>query len=170
MTSIDELFKSAPGPSKRKFENPSSADPSQVYKSAKLSSTGDVKSHASVADGQEDDDDDEAGPELPPDLEGDDDEGRFFGGGIDEDAKDAMDYLDAQDGDEVIGEEKYDLPWLRKLALGFEKSVTKNSSLRAKYVTRRHTGAFTDFIRLGTRMIRRSLCNRKASLTRLYTV
>jgi beta-catenin-like protein 1 len=73
---------------------------------------------------------------LPPDLEdepGDDEEGRFFGGGLDENAKDAMDFLDAQDGDDVIREEKYDASWLRKLALNFEKKVNKNASLRAKY-------------------------------------
>jgi beta-catenin-like protein 1 len=44
-----------------------------------------------------------------------------------------MEYIDAQDGDEAIGEEKYDVPWVRKLALNFEKKVNKNASLRAKY-------------------------------------
>ncbi|PVH97674.1 DUF1716-domain-containing protein [Periconia macrospinosa] len=137
MTSIDDLFKGASG--KRKFENPTEADPTQAYKSVKLSSNSDAKRalHASAADDEEDEEDGEAGPALPPDLEGsedgDDEEGRFFGGGIDEDAKDAMDYLDAQDGEEAIEEEKYDLPWLRKLALNFEKKVNKNASLRAKY-------------------------------------
>lgn len=135
MTSIDDLFKGANAATKRKFENPSEADPTLAYKSAKLSSNSDVKrpAHASVAD---DDDDEEAGPALPPDLEdeaGDDEDGRFFGGGLDEDAKDAMDYLDAQDGEEAITEEKYDSSWLRKFALAFEKKVNKNASLRAKY-------------------------------------
>lgn len=137
MTSIDELFKGANGASKRKFENPNQADPTQSYKTAKFDIRSDVKqsTHASVADVEEDDDD-EAGPSLPPDFEdeaGDDDEGRFFGGGLDENAKDAMDFLDAQGGDEVIREEKYDAAWVRKLALNFEKKVNKNSTLRAKY-------------------------------------
>lgn len=136
MTSIDDLFKGTSSATKRKFENPSEADPTQAYKSAKLSSNSDAKrpAHASVA--EEDDDEEEAGPSLPPDLEdedGDDEEGRFFGGGLDEDAKDAMDYLDAQDGEEAIGEERYDSSWLRKVALNFEKRVNKNASLRAKY-------------------------------------
>ncbi|EDU47357.1 beta-catenin protein [Pyrenophora tritici-repentis] len=135
MTSIDELFKSANGTTKRKFENPKEADPMQSYKSVKLSTNGDVKAQASVAD--EDNDDDEAGPSLPPDFEddgpGDDDEGRFFGDGLDENARDAMEYIDAKDGDEVIQDEKYDIPWVRKLALNFEKKVNKNASLRAKY-------------------------------------
>ena len=134
MTSIDDLFKSANGATKRKFENPREADPTQAYKTAKLSPNSDVTQSATVED---EDDDEEAGPSLPPDFEddgpGDDDEGRFFEGGLDEDAKDAMDYLDAQDGDEAIRGEKYDATWLRKLCLNFEKRVNKNSTLRAKY-------------------------------------
>ncbi|KAK7186206.1 hypothetical protein DPSP01_005036 [Paraphaeosphaeria sporulosa] len=135
MTSIDDLFKGTSSAIKRKFENPSEADPTQAFKSAKLSSNSDAKrpAHAYVA---EEDDDEEAGPSLPPDFgdeEGDDEDGRFFGGGIDEDAKDALDYLDAQDGEEAIGEERYDSSWLRKMAVNFEKKVSKNASLRAKY-------------------------------------
>lgn len=135
MTSIDDLFKGANGSSKRKYENPNQADPTQTYKTAKLGVDRDVKQsvQASVA---EEEDDEEAGPSLPPDTEdetGDDDEGRFFGGGLDENAKDAMDFLDAQEGEEVMKEENYDAAWLRRLALNFEKKVNKNSSLRAKY-------------------------------------
>ncbi|KAH7390989.1 Catenin-beta-like protein [Phaeosphaeria sp. MPI-PUGE-AT-0046c] len=132
MTSIDDLFKGANGATKRKFENPRGADPTQAYKSVKLSSDSDVKHSATVADEEEDD---EAGPSLPPDFDedGDDDEGRFFEGGLDEDTKDAMDYLDAQDGEDAIREEKHDSAWLRKLCLNFEKRVNKNASLRAKY-------------------------------------
>ncbi|KAF1355931.1 hypothetical protein EJ07DRAFT_167786 [Lizonia empirigonia] len=98
MKSIDDLFKSHNG-TKRKFENPIEADPSQAYKSVKLQGNTDVKRSAQVEDDEEDD---EAGPSLPPDFEdeepGDDEDGRFFGGGLDEHAKDAMDFLDAQDG------------------------------------------------------------------------
>ncbi|KAL1612890.1 hypothetical protein SLS60_001120 [Paraconiothyrium brasiliense] len=135
MTSIDDLFKGTGSAVKRKFENPSEADPTQAYKSAKLSSNSDAKRPVNVSVAEEDNEE-EAGPTLPPDFEdeeGDDEDGRFFGGGLDEDAKDAMDYLDAQDGEEVIGEEKYDLSWLRKVTLNFEKKVNKNASLRAKY-------------------------------------
>ena len=133
MTSIDDLFKSHNG-TKRKFENPIEADPSQAYKSAKLQGNSDIKQAVQVEDEQ---DEDEAGPSLPPDFEneepGDDEEGRFFGGGLDENAKDAMDFIDAQDGEEAIREEKYDVAWMRKLAREFEKKVNKNASLRAKY-------------------------------------
>ncbi|KAF1345640.1 DUF1716-domain-containing protein [Lizonia empirigonia] len=133
MKSIDDLFKSHNG-TKRKFENPIEADPSQAYKSVKLQGNTDVKRSAQVEDDEEDD---EAGPSLPPDFEdeepGDDEDGRFFGGGLDEHAKDAMDFLDAQDGEDVIREETYDAAWVRKLARDFEKKVNKNASLRAKY-------------------------------------
>ncbi|KAF1922929.1 DUF1716-domain-containing protein [Didymella exigua CBS 183.55] len=133
MTSLDDLFKSHAG-TKRKFENPIEADPSQAYKTVKLQGNDDVKQSAQAED---EEDDDEAGPALPPDLEdegpGDDEEGRFFGGGLDENAKDAMDFLDAQDGEDTMREEKYDAAWVRKLARDFEKKVNKNASLRAKY-------------------------------------
>lgn len=135
MTSVEDLFKGSSAATKRKFENPAELDPSQAYKSVKFSSSSDVKrsSHASVADN---DDDDEAGPSLPPDFEpedGDDEEGRFFGGGLDDNAIDAIDYLDAQDDEEAITEDKFDLPWLRKLSLAFEKKIAKNAELRARY-------------------------------------
>lgn len=136
MTSIDELFKRPNLPSKRKLESPS--DPTQSYKSAKLTANGDAKrrDHASVEAGGLDDE--EAGPELPPDLAEDDgpdedDEGRFFGSGIEEEAKQALDYLDTRDNEEHYVEEKIDSSWLRKLALNFEKRISKNAELRAKY-------------------------------------
>lgn len=132
MTSIDDLFKSAPPTShKRKFD-PSEVDPTAAYKSART----DVKRspRASVAD--ESEDDDEAGPSLPPDFapeDGDDEEGRFFGGGLDDNAIDAIDYLDAHDAEGAITDEKFDLAALRRLTLAFEKKVNKNAELRAKY-------------------------------------
>lgn len=136
MTSVDDLFKSHSSATKRKFENPSELDPNQAYKSVKLNPNSDVKRspHASVTD--EIEDGDEAGPSLPPDFgaeDGDDEEGRFFGGGLDDNAIDAIDYLDAQDAEGPIMEEKYDLPWLRKLTLNFEKKINKNAELRARY-------------------------------------
>jgi beta-catenin-like protein 1 len=135
MTSIDDLFKGSSAAAKRKFEHPSELDPTQAYKSVKLNANSDVKRspRASVADDEEED---EAGPSLPPDFgpeEGDDEEGRFFGGGLDENAIDAIDYLDAHDADEAITEEKFDSAWLRRTALSFEKKVNNNAELRAKY-------------------------------------
>lgn len=45
-------------------------------------------------------DDGEAGPELPPDFEEDipdDEEGRFFGGGMEQKTAQAMEYIDEQE-------------------------------------------------------------------------
>lgn len=72
------------------------------------------------------DDDADYGPEMPPD----DEEGRFFGGGITKRETEILDYLD--DGD-AAGADKIDAAWLRKTALNFEKHITKNAELRAKH-------------------------------------
>ncbi|KAL1304299.1 hypothetical protein AAFC00_000703 [Neodothiora populina] len=140
MTSIDDLFKkpylpsSSGAPSnKRKFEAP---DAQSVYKSTKLSPTSDVKGETNGQATVEDDQDDiEAGPELPPDEEEDgldDEEGRFFGSGVNKNTTAAMDFIDRADGDDFV-EEKIDAVWLRRLALSFERKISKNSELRAKY-------------------------------------
>ena len=50
-------------------------------------------------------DDVEAGPELPPEEEEaglDDEEGRFFGGGITRNTAEVLDYMDDQDPDETV--------------------------------------------------------------------
>ena len=80
-----------------------------VYKATKISANGDVKSksRATVEDvGEGDDDDVAAGPEAPPDadeqLPEDDEEGRFFGGGLTKDTVDVMDFIDEQDNDETV--------------------------------------------------------------------
>lgn len=139
MNSIDELFKKPHLPSnKRKLEP--ITDPDQVYKSAKLQSNGDAKGkgRATVEDA-EDEDDIEAGPAPPSDDEeeeqdfGDEDEeGRFFGGGMDETTTSAMNYVDRADEQPFVPE-SIDKSWLRKLALNFEKRISKNAELRAKF-------------------------------------
>lgn len=118
----------------------------QVYKSAKLSTTG---RHAQVED--EADDDTEAGPALPPpdgedddgdygpamppgeeEEDGDDEEGRFFGGGVTAQESRALDYIN-ETGDDDLPEEKIDASWLKKAALKFEQRINKNATQRAKY-------------------------------------
>jgi beta-catenin-like protein 1 len=78
----------------------------ELYKAAKLGANGDVKSKGkSAAVEDEEEDEGEAGPELPPDFEEDlpdDEEGRFFGGGMTKETTQAMEYLDQQDKDEGI--------------------------------------------------------------------
>ncbi|THC98744.1 hypothetical protein EYZ11_001807 [Aspergillus tanneri] len=133
MASIDELFKVASA--KRKLD--ATKDPNELYKAAKLEANGDVKSTGKapmVEDEQEDDV--EAGPELPPDFDAedipDDEEGRFFGGGMERQTAQAMQYIDEQDRGEKVPE-KFDVTWLRRFALNFEKKISKNSELRGKF-------------------------------------
>ncbi len=130
-----------------------------MYKATKTSANGDVKTNAraTVKDQGEDDDDNDkvAGPEMPPEeeepLPDDDDEGRFFGGGITKNTADVMDFIEEQGNDETVRldacaveldarlmgviqkTEKVDIAWLRKLALNFEKRISKNTDLRAKF-------------------------------------
>jgi len=80
---------------------------------------------AQLAD--DDADEEDYGPDLPPD---DDDEGRFFGGGITKEQTEILDYVDDHEDD---GPEKVDAAWLKKAALSFEKIITKNAELRAKF-------------------------------------
>lgn len=72
-------------------------------------------------------DDDSYGPDLP-----DDEDGRFFGGGISKEESEILDYMEDQNGVDVMPE-KIDATWVRKLALNFEKRISKNAELRAKF-------------------------------------
>ncbi len=54
----------------------------------------------------EEGDDGVAGPELPPDFEeevADDEEGRFFGGGITDDTAEVLNFIDERDKDDIVG-------------------------------------------------------------------
>ncbi|KAI0155409.1 DUF1716-domain-containing protein [Hypoxylon sp. FL1284] len=142
MTSIDELFKASGVGSKRKLEP--LKDPNEIYKSARRSSNGLNSRHARVEDEAAEEDDVEAGPAPPPDDENegdygpdlppdDDEEGRFFGGGITAQEKDALDYVDDPDPTANTQPDKFDSAWLRRTALNFEKRISKNAELRAKF-------------------------------------
>ena len=104
----------------------------------KLSSNAHAKSNGKAAAVEEADDDTEAGPAPPPDDEDygpdipDDEEGRFFGGGVTQEENEILDYMEGQESADVAPE-KIDTAWLRKLALNFEKKITKNAELRAKF-------------------------------------
>jgi hypothetical protein len=137
MTSIDDLFRKPNAPGKRKLESPSSLDPNELYsKSAKLSngSSARINGRASTVEDEIDLDDVDAGPALPPEDDvPDDEEGRFFGGGITSEEKEVLDFIDAREGEEAEGAEIIDVAWLRKIALNFEKRVSKNAEMRAKF-------------------------------------
>lgn len=75
----------------------------------------------------EDEDEGDYGPDMPPD----DDEDRFFGGGITKQEGEILDYVEG--ADTGAAPDKIDAGWLRKTALNFEKRITKNAELRAKF-------------------------------------
>lgn len=112
----------------------------EIYKSARTA-TSDATRHtpaddrdddaeAGPAPPPEDGEEQDFGPEMPPD-DGDDDEGRFFGGGITEQESQILDYVEGAGTEKP--EDKVDAAWLRKTALNFEKRITKNAEMRAKF-------------------------------------
>ena len=72
-------------------------------------------------------DDESYGPDIP-----DDEEGRFFGGGTTNQENQILDYMEDQEPADMAPE-NIDASWLRKQALNFEKKITKNAELRAKF-------------------------------------
>jgi beta-catenin-like protein 1 len=87
----------------------------ELYKAAKTDSNGDVKSKGKsvMVEDEAEDDDGEAGPEMPPDFDQedvpDDEEGRFFGGGMEQKTAQAMQYIDQQEEEEAA---VCHFPWL----------------------------------------------------------
>ncbi|EFE45119.1 hypothetical protein TRV_00101 [Trichophyton verrucosum HKI 0517] len=101
MSSIDDIFKKPSHPSNIKRKLEPARDPTEIYKAAKLDANGDTirGKEPTVEDAE---DDDVAGPELPPDFEEDipdDEEGRFFGGGVTKDTTNALDYIDKHENE-----------------------------------------------------------------------
>lgn len=160
MSSVDEIFQksrqSIPVSTKRKLEDPTSTASyrSQPHKSPKFANgtsphSSRLQRHinpepevirtATVEDEPPSDDDIEAGPSMPPggveDELGDDEEGRFFGGGITKQGQQALDFLNESenaDGD-AQKEEVYDTAWLRRTAVSLQKKIDKNAEMRARY-------------------------------------
>ena len=79
-----------------------------MYKATKVRANGDVKTNGKATVEEDDDDENgdiEAGPAMPLDEDDagpEDEEGRFFGGGITSNTKDVLDFMDEQDNDEVV--------------------------------------------------------------------
>ncbi|EXJ87345.1 hypothetical protein A1O3_04304 [Capronia epimyces CBS 606.96] len=151
MTSVDDLFRKHNAGSKRKLEDPTTTFSRPLSnKSTKLTNGSSPRSLVNDAfdsndsggkaafpqdetlDGQ---DDVEAGPTLPPeeveDEPGDDEEGRFFGGGVTKQEREVIDFIDKNDDGDA--DEKFDSAWLRRTAINFERKINKNAELRAKY-------------------------------------
>ena len=78
----------------------------EVYKAAKVSANGDVKTNGrATVENEKNDEGVEAGPAMPSgeDEEGpEDEEGRFFGGGITRNTKEVLDFMDEQDQNDVV--------------------------------------------------------------------
>ncbi|KAK4032324.1 Catenin-beta-like protein [Parachaetomium inaequale] len=153
---IDELFQKSGLPSKRKLDP--ARDPTEIYKSAKHSSSTARHAHA------DDEADTEAGPLPPPDDNdaassegdygpsappqdeeedepGDDAEGRFFGGGITRTEREMLDFIDTANPTNTTNTDDdapIDTSWLKKTALAFEKKISLNASLRARYESLPH--------------------------------
>lgn len=76
-----------------------------MYKSAKLESDGNAALNGKAAMAEDEADEGEAGPELPPDFEEDvpdDEEGRFFGGGMEQKTAQAMEYIDQNEEEAAV--------------------------------------------------------------------
>ncbi|KAG5938656.1 hypothetical protein E4U60_001249 [Claviceps pazoutovae] len=139
MASIDDIFKNSGVSSKRKLDV--IQDPNELYKASKVKSTHDGHDNDDDRMDEREDDEQDFGPSMPPGsndhdgIDGDDEEGRFFGGGISKQESQILDFVDEaadQEGAMKIPD-KIDAAWLRKTMLTFEKHITKNAELRAKY-------------------------------------
>lgn len=87
-------------------------------------------------------------------FEDEDEDGRFFGGGVSEKQSAILDFIDEQDKEgetKVCGGallasrvtnglqiEIIDKPWLRRTALDFEKKINKNAEMRGKFEDEPH--------------------------------
>lgn len=116
-----------------------------AYKSAKLDTNGKGASRAATVSG---DDEGEADQSLPSDFfdpapeQEDEEGGRFFGGGVNKEQAEILDYVDEREreaGD--VGTEKIDSAWLRKTALAFERKISKNAEMRGKFEDDPHKSA-----------------------------
>ena len=77
----------------------------EVYKASKSSSNSDVKTNGRKSQVEDDEDDVEAGPELPPEEADDipdDEDGRFFGGGVNKNTVQVLDYIDGQEEESTV--------------------------------------------------------------------
>ncbi|KAK0751347.1 Catenin-beta-like protein [Schizothecium vesticola] len=76
------------------------------------------------------------GPAAPEseDEQGDDADGRFFGGGISASERAVLDFMDDPSNlPPTTDSSAIDLAWLKRTALAFEKRITRNAELRARF-------------------------------------
>ncbi|GAA5847831.1 hypothetical protein JCM9279_006655 [Rhodotorula babjevae] len=152
---IDDIFKRPPLPkngtagTKRKLEAPT-LDP-ESYKSARLdsgngptpSAGADTKGKGravTIQDGSDDEDEDDSRAEFAPGQDADyfaeeDEDGRFFGGGLSNVQKQVLNIMEGSGNDEQLPGEDLTPQSVRKSLLSLEKAVNKNRDLRTKYPT-----------------------------------
>lgn len=102
---------------------------------------GKGKPSVTVEDAPEEDDEanDEPPEEFAPGNDADyfmeeDEDGRFFGGGLTKEQKDILSIFEDAGGEGVIGDmEELSLPAIRRLILKLERAINKNQDQRSKY-------------------------------------
>ena len=89
-----------------------------MYKATKVRANGDVKTNGrALVEDDDENGDIEAGPAMPIDEEDagpEDEEGRFFGGGITSNTRDVLDFMDEQDKDDSVRRASYPY-WINEL-------------------------------------------------------
>lgn len=98
---------------------------------------GDTEAGPSLSQDDEGDNDEAYGPSAAPEdgNPDEDDEGRFFGGGITARESAMLDFVEDSAANHAVSaaSEKIDIAWLRKTALAFEKRISRNAEQRSKY-------------------------------------
>lgn len=80
-----------------------------IYKASKSSAEADVKTNGQATVEDEDEDDQDgiaAGPEMPPEDENempDDEDGRFYGGGVNKATAEVLDFIDEREQEDAVG-------------------------------------------------------------------
>ncbi|GAC72517.1 uncharacterized conserved protein [Moesziomyces antarcticus T-34] len=136
---VGKLFKLPDLPSaavnKRKWSAPQPADSASAAPSSSTPAQPDAPTprprKAARVDDEEDDELAPAEEETYFFSDDDEDGGRFFGGGLTAEQTQILDIMDG--GDASSGAPPADVPALRKQLLRFERAITKNAEMRAKY-------------------------------------
>ncbi|KAK9467551.1 Catenin-beta-like protein [Lipomyces arxii] len=133
MTDINSLFKKSsesstagPATKKRRLDDLSSL--LDKYKSG----TSDDSSLPGPSKVRDDLDDNVAeNADLPDEPLEDEEGGRFFGGGLSEEQKDVIDFVNNYD--DQLGDEKYDKVWIRKQISKLDRIIKRNTQQRVKF-------------------------------------
>ncbi|EFE35158.1 uncharacterized protein ARB_06115 [Trichophyton benhamiae CBS 112371] len=155
MSSIDDIFKKPSHPSNIKRKLEPARDPTEIYKAAKLDANGDTirGKEPTVEDAE---DDDVAGPELPPDFEEDipdDEEGRFFGGGVTKDTTNALDYIDKHENEGAASLIVHLYSYMDETSNGLARFMASEADLDVEIKTlsilSEHPKLYNEFAELG---------------------